>query len=122
MQTVRPASSPAAQPPGGQPITGALKTAIILAELLQRVENSGQRIGASQYRRLVRHLAQLLDGLTLEGGLDALLTTFPAAAALYENARYDHAGLCRSPLDASLASELQACAAIIKARADLPIA
>ena len=66
--------------------------------------------------------SQLLDGLTLEGGLDALLTTFPAAAALYENARYDHAGLCRSPLDVSLASELQACAAIIKARAAPPIA
>ena len=122
MQTARPASNPAAQPPGGQPITGALKTAITLAELLQRVENSGQRIGASQYRRLVRHLAQLLDGLTLEGGLDTLLSTFPAAAALYENARYDHAGLCRSPLDASLASELQAHAVIVKARADLPTA
>ncbi len=120
MQTARPASNPAAQPPGGQPISAALKTAITLAELLQRVENSGQRIGASQYRRLVRHLAQLLDSLTLDTGLDALLSTFPAAAALYENARYDHAGLCRSPLESSLASELQARAVIGKARTDGP--
>lgn len=99
------------------PLTGPMRTAITLAELLQRIEASAQPIGASQYRRLVRHLAQLLDTLPPGASLDALLNSFPAAAALYENQRYDMAGLCRSPLEASLNSELAARATLDKARA-----
>ena len=98
------------------PLTAPMRTAITLAELLQRIEASAQPIGASQYRRLVRHLAQLLDALPPGPSLDALLESFPAAAALYENQRYDMAGLCRSPLEASLNSELAARAMIDKAR------
>jgi hypothetical protein len=48
--------------------------------------------------------------------LDAVLARVPAAAELYENLNYQHAGLCRSPLDASLAAEAAARAAIDKAR------
>ncbi len=99
------------------PISGTLRTAITLAELLQRIESSNQRIGADQYRRLVRHLAHLLDALDDQRSLEAVLVNFPAAAALYENQRYDRAGLCRSPLEDSLNSELQARAAIERARA-----
>lgn len=99
------------------PLSGTLRTAITLAELLQRVESSDQRIGADQYRRLVRHLAQLLDALDGQRSLEALLTHFPAAAALYENRRYDRAGLCRSPLEDSLNTELQARAVIDRVRA-----
>jgi hypothetical protein len=99
-----------------QPITGPLRTAITLAELLQRIESSAQPIGAVQYRRLVSHLARLLDTLPPGAALDALLLNFPAAAALYENQHYDMAGLCRSPLEASLNSELAARKVIDKAR------
>jgi hypothetical protein len=98
------------------PITGALKTAITLAELLQRVESSNQAIGPDQYRHLVLHLQRLLLELPADNGMAALLNSFPAAAALYENLRYAQAGLCRSPLEASLNSELRARAAIDKAR------
>ncbi len=35
----------------------------------------------------------------------ALLDAFPAAAEVYENLRYDRAGLCRTALDRSVASE-----------------
>ncbi len=117
MQTARPTTPPSAQYAAGQ-----FKTAITLAELLQRVESSALRVGPAQYRRLVQHLSHLLDGLAPGPGLDALLSTFPAAAALYENMRYDQAGLCRSPLEASLATELQAREAIAKARSAMPAA
>ena len=111
MQTVRPSTDPA---------LGVFRTAALLAELLQQVESSTQPVGAAQYRRLVRHLAHLLDDLPSDVRLDALLKAFPAAAALYENKRYEHAGLCRSPLDDSLDSELHARAVIAKARAKAP--
>jgi hypothetical protein len=101
-----------------QPLNRPLLTAITLSELLQRIEASAQPIGAAQYRRLVRHLAQLLDSLPPGPDLDRLLHTFPAAAGLYENRVYEHAGLCRSPLEASLNSELSARALIDKVRTD----
>ncbi len=94
-----------------------LRTALTLAELLQRIEASNQAIGAAQYRQLVRHLGELLDALAPGDALDTLLGTFPAAAAVYENRHYDVAGLCRTPLEASLNSELQARKVIAKARA-----
>ena len=94
----------------------ALKTAVTLAELLQRVEASTQAIGAVQYQRLAVHLTRLLANLPPSARLTALLNTFPAAAVLYENARYAQAGLCRAPLELSLASELSARDAINRAR------
>ena len=101
-------------------LAARLKTAATLAELMQRVEASTKPIGADQYRRLAQHLLRLLDGLALDTRLDALLGAFPAAAVLYENARYAQAGLCRSPLDSSLRSELAARGVIDKARALAP--
>ncbi len=121
MQTRHPPPLPTGPNPP-RPINDALKTAITLAELLQRAEASTQTIGADQYRRLVMHLAQLLDSLANEPALEALLVTFPAAAVVYENQRYALAGLCRSPLQASLATELQARALIQRARATTPAA
>ena len=98
----------------------ALKTAITLAELLQRVEASTQAIGAGQYQRLALHLTRLLANLPPGARLTALLNAFPAAAVLYENARYAQAGLCRSALDASLDTELQARELIGRARGVAP--
>ncbi len=101
--------------PTTHPVTSALKTAVTLAELLQRVESRAQPVGAAQYRQLVQHLSRLLDELPPGPVLDALLTSFPAAATLYENLQYERAGLCRSPLEASLTSELQARALLQRA-------
>ena len=61
-------------------------------------------------------MAHLLDGLAPGASLDALLENFPAAAALYENQRYAQAGLCRSPLETSLNTELEARKVIDRAR------
>ena len=99
------------------PITGAFRTAITLAELLQRVESAAVAIGATQYRQLVLHLGQLLDDLPPGPGLQQLLQSFPAAAMVYENRHYGQAGLCRAPLEQSLNSELAARQLIDKARA-----
>ncbi len=99
------------------PSAGAFRTAVTLAELLQRVEAATTPIGASQYRQLVLHLGQLLDGLPPGDGLQQLLATFPAAAEVYENLHYGHAGLCRAPLEQSLNSELAARQLIERAQA-----
>ena len=96
------------QHPETAPFTGAFKTAITLAELLQRVETAPTSIGAQQYRALVQHLGQLLDQLPPGAGMQTLLDTFPAAGMVYENRHYSHAGLCRAPLEQSLNSELAA--------------
>ena len=98
------------------PFSATLRTAITLAELLQRVDASSQTVGAAQYRQLVRRLAELLDEVGPGDALETLLQTFPAASAVYENRHYDVAGLCRSPLESSLNSELQARALIDQVR------
>lgn len=105
------------QHPEAAPFTGAFRTAITLAELLQRVEGAPDTIGASQYRTLVQHLDALLAQLPAGAGLQRLLDTFPAAAMVYENRHYGHAGLCRAPLEQSLNSELAAREAIEKVKA-----
>jgi hypothetical protein len=103
--------------PEAAPFTGAFRTAITLAELLQRVEAAPDSIGASQYRALVQHLDALLVQLPPGPGLQRLLDTFPAAAMVYENRHYAHAGLCRAPLEQSLNSELAAREMIEKVQA-----
>jgi len=98
------------------PFSATLRTALTLAELLQRVDASSQTVGAAQYRQLVRRLGELLDELGPGDALETLLQTFPAASAVYENRHYDVAGLCRSPLESSLNSELKARSLIEQAR------
>ena len=104
------------RPLAAPPFSTTLRTAIMLAELLQRVDASSQTVGAAQYRQLVRRLAELLDQVGPGDALETLLQTFPAASAVYENRHYAVAGLCRSPLERSLNSELQARAWIDRAR------
>ena len=103
--------------PEATPFTGAFRTAITLAELLQRVEAAPATIGAGQDRALVQHLGVVLDELPAGAGLQKLLDTFPAAAMVYENRHYGHAGLCRAPLEQSLNSELAARSLIEKVQA-----
>ncbi len=76
-----------------------------LASLLERIEQGKARPDASQYRLLVERIREQLDQLPMEPALSALLDAFPAAAEVYENLRYDRAGLCRTALDRSVASE-----------------
>jgi hypothetical protein len=96
---------------------GARLTVVLtLARLLERLERSMVAVGAEQYRSVATRLAEELGRLPAGEPLDAVLATHPAAAELYENLNYAHAGLCRSPLDASMAAELRARDAITKAK------
>jgi len=84
----------------------------VLAQLLERLEHSAMPVGAQQYRSVVMHLVDEFRDVAPGEGLGRLLDAYPAAAEVYENLNYQHAGLCRSGLDASLAAELAAKAAI----------
>lgn len=87
----------------------------LLAQLLERLDNSTVPVGAEQYRSVVRHLSEALAELPQGGALSALLVASPAAAELYENLNYRYAGLCRSPLNPALDAELAARKAIEQA-------
>lgn len=92
-----------------------LTVAALLAQLLQRLDQSNERVGAEQYRSVVRHLAREFEQLQTDPLLSKLLDAYPAAAQLYENLNYGHAGLCRSPLEPAFDAELQARKAIARA-------
>ena len=92
------------------------KNLVVLAGMLDRLERGAVPIDAGQYRALALLLSGELEGAASDTALEVVLSTFPAAAQLYENLKYRHAGLCRSPLDAALAAELAARQAIEAAR------
>jgi len=85
-----------------------LAVAVLLSQLLQRLDHSPVSVGAEQYRSVVRHLADELEQLNGDASLPRLLDRFPSVAELYENLNYRHAGLCRSPMESALRAELQA--------------
>ena len=85
-----------------------LHVVVALAQLLERMGNRVESIGAAQYQSIVRHLADELDRAEPGESLEAILAAFPATAEVYENVRYERAGLCRSPLELSLSTELEA--------------
>lgn len=93
-----------------------LAVAVLLAQLLEKLDRSPVPVGAEQYRSVVRHLAEEFEELQSDGGLTKLLDAFPSAAELYENLNYQHAGLCRSPLELSLEAEQRARQVIERAR------
>jgi len=86
----------------------------VLAQLLERLEHSAVPVGAEQYRSVVMHLVDEFRDVEPGTGLGQLLDAYPAAAEVYENLNYQHAGLCRSGLDASLAAEISAREAIAR--------
>jgi hypothetical protein len=100
-----------------QVIPDHLKVVLTLAHVLQRLELSSERVGADQYRSVVSHLSGELETLPVNAELQAVLAAYPAAAELYENLNYRHAGLCRSPLDSALSAELKARQVIERAKA-----
>ncbi|MCZ2496585.1 hypothetical protein GN316_07430 [Xylophilus sp. Kf1] len=91
------------------------RNAALLAGLLERLEIANHA-DAAQYRDVVARLGQELRSLPHDAAMEALLTASPAAATVYENLHYEHAGLCRSLLDAAADSELRAREAIARAR------
>ncbi|HET9644859.1 MAG TPA: hypothetical protein VFP68_16230 [Burkholderiaceae bacterium] len=99
------------------PIPARLTVVVALAKLLQRLEMSRVPVGADQYRSVVDRLSAVLTETPADDALSAILRACPAAAELYENLNYDVAGLCRSPLDASLRAEIEARELITKLRA-----
>jgi hypothetical protein len=89
---------------------------LTLAHLLERLERSPEGVDPGQYRSVVLHLVQELESVKPDETLLAVLDSYPAAAELYENLQYEHAGLCRSALDFSMSAELRAKDVIQKAR------
>ena len=89
-------------------VTSRLETVVALARLLEKIENSPQPIGADQYRAVVFKLKAALAAELPAPALEAVLSSFPATAELYENMHYAVSGLSRSTLDRSVASELLA--------------
>ena len=87
----------------------------LLAQLLQRLDQSARPVDGAQYREVARRLAQALEDADPDS-VQALLAHFPSAAELYESMQYVHAGLCRSPLDSALAAEAAARRAIAAAQ------
>lgn len=98
------------------PAATSLTVVYMLAALLERLEASRMPVDAAQHQLVAARLAQALADVPSGPQLTAILETHPAAAEVYENTHYHHAGLCRSPLDAALAAELGASAAIAQAR------
>src|SRR3954469_4536561 len=84
------------------------KNLVVLARVLERLERSSVPVDPEQYRAVVDHLATELEVAQRDAALEAVLESFPATAELYENLHYQHAGLCRSPLDLALPAEVDA--------------
>lgn len=93
-----------------------LHTLAAMAALLERLERQPRSASAGQYRGVVQQVRELLAEAEGDEALPALLAIAPATAELYENLHYEHAGLCRSPLEDALNAELAAAAAITAAR------
>ncbi|MGC8806099.1 MAG: hypothetical protein ACP5GC_05915 [Thiomonas sp.] len=81
---------------------------VILAQLLHKLDRQPLQASAEQYRVVASTLAAELRRLPASPWLDALLRRYPEAAEVYENVRYDLAGLCRAPLEQAAAAEVQA--------------
>jgi hypothetical protein len=97
-------------------VPSRLKSLVLLARLLERLEASGTAVDPDQYRLVVQRLTAELAQVQPDEVFNALLDNFPATAEVYENLQYEHAGLVRSPLDRSMSGERSAAIAIHRAR------
>lgn len=88
--------------------TTVSKNLVMLARMLERLDRSGEPVDPQQYRGVVEHLTEVLRSVPYDAALEAVLQASPATAELYENMHYQHAGLCRSPLELSLGAEIAA--------------
>ena len=89
---------------------------LMLASLLERLERMPGPIVARQYRWVAQRRADELGRSPDDERLRAMLDALPAAAEVWENLHYAHAGLCRRDLDAAMASETEARRTIERAR------
>jgi predicted NAD/FAD-binding protein len=96
--------------------TTETKNLVMLARMLERLDRSAVAVDPQQYLGVVEHLAEALRAMPTDAALEAVLEASPSTAELYENLQYQHAGLCRSPLESGLNAELAARAAIDAAR------
>lgn len=87
----------------------------VLAALLERLEHSRVPVDPAQYAAVATRLRQALQAVEPSQAVRDLLARHPATAEMYENMQYEVAGLCCSPLDASIAAEQTARAAIQRA-------
>ena len=85
-------------------VPNELLSLVRLAQLLEGIEH--RAVDPHQYRLLAEKLGAELSQHQGHEALSGLLDHFPAAAEIYENLQYGHAGLVRAPLEMSLASEL----------------
>lgn len=97
-----------------------LQALAVTAALLQRYESGVAPADAGQYQALVRQAGQQLAAEPADQALDHLLDAFPVLSELYENGRYAHAGLCRQPLEVSLATEQAAAQWLTRWRSACP--
>ncbi len=88
-----------------QVLPARLRDLAMLAALLERIERDARRPDPEQYRLLVARIREQLRCLPMDAALDAMLAGFPATAEIYENLRYELAGLCRAPLAHSVGTE-----------------
>lgn len=95
---------------------------VTLVQVLRRMERSRVPVDADQYRSVIDHLTTQLRNHPRDTALESLLAAVPELAELYENLNYEHAGLCRSPLEAAVRAEQAARSAIAAAagRKDAP--
>lgn len=106
------------------PLPARLHTLAAMAGLLERLEASPGTMdsgaSAEQYRSVALCVQALLStalaGTGLDEDLHRLLRAAPHTADIYENLRYDVAGLCLQPLEPALNAEMTARAALIRAR------
>lgn len=99
------------------PLPARLHTLAAMAGLLERLEAAPSSASAEQYRSVAQRVRELLVDVTPDEHLHRLLQAAPHTADLYENLRYEMAGLCLHPLDTALAAELAASSAIERVRA-----
>lgn len=103
--------------PNASTVQSRLETLIALARLLDRIEASGQSVGADQYRSVARRLAAALCEEIPAPALNAILAAHPGAAEIYENVNYERSGLSRSSLERSVATEMLASQVLARAKA-----
>jgi hypothetical protein len=84
-----------------------LAVVLTLAHVLEQPDRS-PKAAPDQYRAVVQHLSDELAKVPADAALQAVLDAHPAAAEVYENLNYRHAGLCRSPLEWAMRAEMSA--------------
>lgn len=102
------------------PVTAADRQAVVLtlAAMLQKLETSREPVDPRQYRLVSGRLTAELSATPMNALIGQVLDRYPAAAELYENLQYVHAGLCRAPLEQAVEAEQRMRALLAKVAHD----